>query len=172
MKTGIWLFLWSFFPMIAMAQGYRITGKIVEQASQRVLPGAGIIVTNSTDSADQHAGTSDLQGNFSFGGLRPKAAYRLKLTMIGFQDLDTVIVMNNNVNVGKIPMKQTPHLLEEVVVQGQAPPAVQKGDTTELNASAFKVNQDANAQELVEKKCLASPLRMVQSKLMEKMLRE
>lgn len=151
MKTGTWLLIWLLFPMIAMAQGYRITGKVIEQTSQRVLPGAGIILTNSTDSADQHAGTSDLQGNFSFGGLRPQTAYRLKLTMIGFQDVDTVIVLNNNVNLGRILMKQTPHLLEEVVVQGQAPPAVQKGDTTEMNASAFKVNQDANAQELVEK---------------------
>ncbi len=41
--------------------------------------------------------------------------------------------------------------LQEVIVQGQTPPVKQKNDTLEYSASAFKVNPDANADDIIKK---------------------
>ncbi|MES2691277.1 MAG: TonB-dependent receptor [Bacteroidota bacterium] len=41
--------------------------------------------------------------------------------------------------------------LKEVNITGKIPPVVQKGDTTEMSANAYKTNPDANAEDLVTK---------------------
>ena len=41
--------------------------------------------------------------------------------------------------------------LGDVTVIAKAPPARQKGDTTEFSASQFKVNPDATAEDLIKK---------------------
>ena len=48
-------------------------------------------------------------------------------------------------------MTQIPIQLGEVDIEGSPPPAVQKADTTEFNAGAFKTNPDALAEDLVGK---------------------
>jgi flagellar basal body P-ring protein FlgI len=41
--------------------------------------------------------------------------------------------------------------LATVVITARVPPARQKGDTLEINASQFKVNPDATAEDLARK---------------------
>src|SRR5690606_558610 len=52
---------------------------------------------------------------------------------------------------GRLALAEDDVLLGEVEVVEKAPAAVQKGDTTEFNARAFKTNPDANAEDLVTK---------------------
>src|SRR5690606_10182788 len=63
----------------------------------------------------------------------------------------TVQVGSQAVSLGKISMKEDTKVLSEFSVEGKIPLAVQKNDTTEYNADAYKVNTNANAQDLIEK---------------------
>ncbi|MCZ8286224.1 MAG: TonB-dependent receptor, partial [Bacteroidia bacterium] len=53
--------------------------------------------------------------------------------------------------MGTISLSQNSTILKEVLVEGKAPLATQNGDTTSFNSSAYKVNKDASAEDLVGK---------------------
>lgn len=133
------------------AQGVKVTGKIADMA-QKTLPGVGIIITNANDSTQKRLTTTDADGNFVVAGLRSNTTYKLKTSYLGFNEFTRQFdTKNNTVNIGILTLKPQSHLLNEVVVDGQKTPVVQKGDTTEMSASAYKVNVDATAQDLVQK---------------------
>ena len=52
-------------------------------------------------------------------------------------------------NVGMINL--LPEVLEEVVITAKPPLIIQKGDTTEFNANALKVPEDAELEDLLKK---------------------
>jgi hypothetical protein len=62
-----------------------------------------------------------------------------------------IAISGKDLNLGIIDIVPESKILNEVVVQGQGPTAVQKGDTTEMSSSAYKTNPDANAEDLVKK---------------------
>jgi hypothetical protein len=134
------------------AQEARITGKIVEKVKQDPLVGVYVILTNTQDSTHKQIAVTDNAGNFSINDLRIGATYKLSATYVGYKKLTKIITIHDEIeNVGTISLGEASQNINEVVIKGQAPPAIQKGDTTELNASAFKVNPDANAQDMVQK---------------------
>src|SRR5690606_15896478 len=55
------------------------------------------------------------------------------------------------INLGKITMRELSQSLDEVVVSATQVRGEQKGDTTAFNADAYKVNPDANAEDLIKK---------------------
>src|SRR5690606_29923683 len=57
----------------------------------------------------------------------------------------------DTLNVGTIFIQSNTTTLSTVVLQGRTPPSVQKGDTSEFRANAFKTNPDASAEELLQK---------------------
>lgn len=63
-------------------------------------------------------------------------------------------MQDSSKDLGTIAVSRQAKLLGEVVVKVAAPPVKQKTDTLEYAASAFKVNPDANAEDMI-KKCLA-----------------
>jgi hypothetical protein len=56
-----------------------------------------------------------------------------------------------NVDLGNVNLPRTSKQLAGVVVTSTIPPAVQKGDTVQFNASQYKVNPDATSEDLVRK---------------------
>lgn len=145
------LMLFTSLAVWANGQAVRLTGKVVDE-KQKTMPGVGIKVTNSKDTTEKHLTASDNNGNFSVSGLRPNSSYVVRATFIGFGDVvRQVNTLNNTLNIEVLVMQPKAQLLDEVIVEGQRTPVVQKGDTTEMSAAAYKVNPDANAQELVQK---------------------
>jgi hypothetical protein len=137
--------------VVLNAQGVKVTGKIVD-GGQKTLPGVGIIITNAKDSTQKRLSTTDVDGNFEIAGLKSNVTYNLKTSYLGFSVLTRQFdTKNSSVDLGSLTLKQESKLLNEVVVDGQKTPVVQKGDTTEMSASAYKVNVDATAQDLVQK---------------------
>ena len=59
--------------------------------------------------------------------------------------------MKSQDNIGTISLKPTATSLGGVEIKGTAERAEQKGDTTQYNAAAFKVTQDATTEDLVKK---------------------
>lgn len=134
----------------AFSQGYRVTGMITDKTDKQPVIGAYVYLSDANDSTQRVATTSDVNGKFTFTGLKKKS-YRLTIQSINYQRETRVLTLKNQVtDLGTILLSVESKVLQAVVVTGQGT-AVQKGDTTVMTADAFKVNVDANAEDLVKK---------------------
>lgn len=133
----------------AMAQGYRITGMVVDAADQP-LPGATVRLL---DAGGEELGgqVTTPQGRFGF----PRVAagnWVLEFSFLGYEPLrQDIEVMDKDLNLGRIRLTESAVLLEGVEVREKAPIATQNEDTIQYNANAFKVMKDASAEDLVGK---------------------
>jgi hypothetical protein len=94
---------------------------------------------------------SDSKGRFQFSGLAP-ATYTATISSGGYDLVDkTVVPTAATNNLGTILVPKKSKGLAGVTIVAKATPAQQKGDTVQYNASAFKVNGDANTQDLIKK---------------------
>lgn len=94
---------------------------------------------------------ADTKGFFEVTDLNP-GNYTVSFSFTGFDPAEKAITITNaSVDLGEVLMFRKLKTLGDVTVVGRTPPARQKGDTTELNASAFKVNPDASAEDLIKK---------------------
>jgi len=94
---------------------------------------------------------TEADGKFIFSNLE-KGFYRLKIQYLGYETINQRIrLFEGSIDLGSISLKESSTNLGEVKIEGKIPPVVQKGDTTQYDASGFKTNSDASAQDLVTK---------------------
>ncbi len=94
---------------------------------------------------------TEADGKFIFSNLE-KGFYRLKIQYLGYETINQRIrLFEESIDLGSISLKESSTNLGEVKIEGKIPPVVQKGDTTQYDASGFKTNSDASAQDLVTK---------------------
>jgi len=149
-KLNILGFLVLFIPLTANAQNHRISGILVDADDRQPIIGAFITACNLKDTTECVSITSDTNGKFTISGLR-KTGYRLTIQSISYTRFtQNITVTQAMTSLDTIGLAVDRKVLKEVVVVGQGT-AVQKGDTTIMAASAFKVNPDANAEDLVKK---------------------
>ena len=135
----------------SIAQNVEVKGRLVDANDQSALIGANVLLINSVDSTLRYGVVADTLGAFLFKNI-PVAGYRLIASFIGYISYDQRINLRRvSPDLGKIQLKPDAQLLKDVIVKGVADRVEQKGDTVIYNASAFKVNKDANAQDLLEK---------------------
>ncbi len=133
------------------AQLSSLTGRIIDPSDNSPLTGANVLV-NDASGKTVKAGISDENGEFTVRGLQTGTAYTLSISYVGYKTLEKKITINGDMlKAGDLGLEKKPSELEEVSVTGTVPPAVQKGDTIEYNADAFKTNPDAEAEDLVKK---------------------
>ncbi|MDQ3290503.1 MAG: outer membrane beta-barrel protein [Bacteroidota bacterium] len=148
MKILFTLFL-TVVTLQVFGQTYLLEGTIVDAKDNSVLPGASVLLTRLPDSV-QSVVISNTAGKFAFQ-IHP-GRYHLKISFLSYQALQQDITIGNtSISLGAIALSSDTRQLKEVQVIGKTPTSVQKGDTTELNARAFKTNPDANADDLVQK---------------------
>jgi len=136
---------------IAAAQDARIAGSLINSVDQQSLPGATVKLTSLNDSTQFRYTTSGLQGEFEFSKLR-KGPYRLEVTYVGFENFRKNVMAGNKAqDIGKLELIPAATNLGGVLITGTTERAEQKGDTTQYNSSAFKVQQDATTEDLVKK---------------------
>lgn len=130
---------------------YRLTGIVMDKSSKSPIIGGIVILKETADSTKQYSALTDNNGRFVINSLQGKA-YRLHVQNMSYQKIILpVVISKKDLNLGIIDMEPASKELNEVVVVGQGPAAVQKGDTTEMSSSAYKTNPDANAEDLVKK---------------------
>lgn len=128
-----------------------IKGKIIEDASKLPLESATVYLTSAKDSTIIDYTISDKNGNFSLSTKKITKPVLLKVSFMGFEDYTQEITeLSVNKDFGVLNIKDQPNSLDEVVVQGQAPPVRIKQDTLEFNASSFKVRPDSNVEALLK----------------------
>ncbi|WP_128548327.1 TonB-dependent receptor [Larkinella soli] len=134
----------------AFAQTNQLRGTITDERS-RPLVGVNVMLINQKDSTDRLGTVTDTAGVFQFSNL-PVQPYQLRASYIGFNDYTrTVMVLGEGLDLGLIRLVEGARQLKEVKVVGKLPTAEQKGDTLQFNANAFKVNRDAQAEDLLKK---------------------
>ena len=149
MKKYLLLLLPVFCTAAAYAQEFPVFGTVVDAQDEAPLAGAHISLAARADGAVQ-AAVSDETGRFRLS-VKP-GAYELKITFLGFQAYTReVVVENGPVRAGRLALEEEALNLQEAVVKDKLPPAALKGDTTQFNAGAYKVNPDASAENLIKK---------------------
>ncbi|WP_019987647.1 TonB-dependent receptor [Rudanella lutea] len=136
---------------LSLAQQIGSVRGTVTDPKGEALIGVTVRLVAQTDSSLQRGAVTDVSGQFLVENV-PTGAYRLLATFIGFTPVSqTVQVDSGRVQLPTIQLSETARELNEVVVKGKTLTAEQKGDTLQFNANAFKVNRDAQAEDLVRK---------------------
>jgi hypothetical protein len=135
----------------AWTQPARVQGKVVERKTHQPLTGAHIKLINSSDSTQTFLTTSSATGSFTFDNVA-RGLYRLEVSHIACAKLiKSIRIDAANTDVGELALTENIIPLGEVVSEVKTPTAVQKSDTSEFNARAYKINPDAVAEDLVAK---------------------
>ncbi|MBL7927022.1 MAG: outer membrane beta-barrel protein [Bacteroidia bacterium] len=135
-------------PFFALGQ-YTISGKITDTKNEP-LPGAAIALLNPNDSSVTTGTVTNLDGDFKIEKIKSQL-YLIKVSYLGFGDFYKKQFINADLNLGNITLSDKAALLKDAQVVGDVLPAKLIGDTMQFNADAYKVNKDANAEDLVTK---------------------
>lgn len=129
-----------------------VRGRVLDGKDQSPLIGANAVLIHLPDSV--RTGTAvGSDGSFEISGVAP-GRYLFSASFIGYKEQRQPLTVPEGgapVAVGTVAMQAGGVALKTVVVTGQAVQAVQHGDTTSLNARAFKTNPDATAGDLITK---------------------
>lgn len=132
------------------AQTITIKGRILDETKQPAI-GASVLLLNPVDSILVKGTVTDIDGNYMLQS-EPQRRYILKIMSLGYKDIiRPLTVANDSIFMSPISLSQNSTSLKEVVVEAKIPLATQNGDTTSFNSSAYKVNKDATAEDLVGK---------------------
>lgn len=127
-----------------------LTGVLKDAKDNSTLIGASAILLHN-DSSLYKGNTSDVDGVFIIHEIA-KGSYIFKVSYLGYTDyFQKIDISSDTLKLPTIRLKSSSQQLKDVVISTTAPTAVQKGDTTQYNASSYKTNPDANAEDLVTK---------------------
>lgn len=129
--------------------GQKITGSLIDRETKEPLTGAHLQLFRLPDSTiTDHI--SDAMGNFLIERVK-RGKYILEVSYIGFEKLTKEFTVSGDLDLGSLALESSTIQIEGVEVKGESIMAVQKGDTTQFNAAAFKTNPDATTQDLLKK---------------------
>jgi hypothetical protein len=139
------------FVLISHSQ--TIKGKLVDLVDSRPLAGATLTLSSAKDSLQSKFAVSDSSGVFRFDNL-DFDTYFVQVAFIGYEKYRQLATINDStpsLDLGTIFVPKTSTTMTGITVTAKTPPAQQKGDTIQYNASQFKVNPDATVEDLVKK---------------------
>ncbi|MEM8891256.1 MAG: carboxypeptidase-like regulatory domain-containing protein, partial [Bacteroidota bacterium] len=146
MKKFLLIILLLSLAATAFGQAPTLRGTVLNATDQPVL-GAKVLLKNATH---EEGVLTDEKGSFRFV-TTPSGTYTLSIEMFG------TLEHSQEVKITPVPQKlpaiklTKSYNMDEVAIEREVTPAIQKGDTTEYNAGAFKTNPDATAEDLVTK---------------------
>ncbi len=139
----------------AFAQNRIITvsGRVVEEDTKEPVEMATVQLLALPDSTQAAGVTTQKQGAFTLPKVKA-GKYVLKISYIGFISQIIPLQLSEKTStkdVGVIALQSDAVMLSEAVITAEAPPVTVKADTTEYNASAYRVAEGAMLEELVKK---------------------
>ncbi|HAY34278.1 MAG TPA: hypothetical protein DCY06_09080, partial [Bacteroidetes bacterium] len=133
------------------SQTFVVKGSVKDANDRHSLMGANIALKPIREDMNAIFTTSNTNGNFEINSV-PQGRYIIEITFLGYETFqDTVRPRQRPVIEYNVLLQPSFVQLDQVTVTGQAIAAEQKGDTVQFNARAFKVNPDANAEDLITK---------------------
>ena len=151
------LILMFLFPITLFAQQrVDVTGKTLVVSNngegQEVLPYTNILVLEAGDSTLVKGVMSDAGGNFRLSfHAKKESPYLLKVSYIGMKpEFRALNTGKTKIHVGNIVLTEGLEL-SEVVVTAPIKEGELVGDTTVINADAYRIPEGSNLEELVKK---------------------
>lgn len=151
------LILMFLFPITLFAQQrVDVTGKTLVVSNngegQEVLPYTNILVLEAGDSTLVKGVMSDADGNFRLSfHAKKESPYLLKVSYIGMKpEFRALNTGKTKIHVGNIVLTEGLEL-SEVVVTAPIKEVELVGDTTVINADAYRIPEGSNLEELVKK---------------------
>lgn len=127
-----------------------LSGKVEDASNNNEVSNATIKLSRADSSGLPLFAVSNSQGAFTFNNV-PHGSYILSITSVGYSEFKKeVILSGQKTNMGTISLLKTAEILSTVVINN-TPPVRQKGDTLDYSANQFKVNPDANSEDLIKK---------------------
>ncbi len=128
-----------------------IAAAIEDDTDKKPVKGATVTLMLRKDSTVISRTVSDSAGNFIFSNLAPDS-FIVKAEALDYQDLWIFIFLKPGDNdLGSYSMYRQGKDLQNVTLVSKTPPVSQKDDTLQYNASQFKVNPDATAEDIIKK---------------------
>ncbi|MDI1305361.1 MAG: hypothetical protein PSX42_11035, partial [bacterium] len=140
------LFLFSFS---AFSQKANLSGVLTDGSEKKPVYNSVIALLTPIDSILYKFTRSDKEGNFNLKNVKA-GNYILMTAHSQYADyVDAIIVNENEKNLGTIALISKIKLLREVIIKKGSIRI--KGDTTSYRAGDFKVDANANVEELLKK---------------------
>ncbi len=152
-KTLLALLTILLFSYSAFSQTNSAKGTIADLSANAKLHNATISVLNAKDSTLYKFTRAATDGNFSFGQMK-NGSFILLVTYPEYADFVNKFTLdsaNKSIDFKVIDMKTKAKLLNEVIIKGQAAAIKIKGDTTEFNAAAYKIQPNDRVEDLLKK---------------------
>ena len=139
------------FALPAMAQTGKVSLSLVDSSTKKGVMGAVIEVYPTSNPDKRRHYTTGMDGKTQISGLA-YGEYVMTATFLGYEDFTkTFRLSGENLNLGKLQMKESTTRIETVVKEVKSLRASQSGDTLSYNAGAFKVSNDSDVEGLLKK---------------------
>lgn len=152
MKCFLMLLICMLFFNQAKSQG-SIEGIVMDSTLNNVLPSVTISVYDSRDSSLLKYSLTDHHGFFNIKDLPSNKELNMRISCIGYRETFLNFSFSDKSlikKLGKLFLLKAENIIEEVVVS-RLPPVRMNGDTLEFNASAFNLDSNAVAEDLLRK---------------------
>ncbi|MCU0469612.1 MAG: carboxypeptidase-like regulatory domain-containing protein, partial [Arcicella sp.] len=119
-----------------------ISGEVQDILTQKPLKNAYVSLINMQDSTKKRSVPTNNLGKFKFSSVL-KGSFSLRVSFVGFVEYRQNIKIDSDtlVEIPTIFLEESSKELNEVKVVGQVAATIQKVDTVQFNAKAFKVNR-------------------------------
>ncbi|MHB1277370.1 MAG: outer membrane beta-barrel protein [Bacteroidia bacterium] len=144
------LFFFIFLGFHSYSQSYTFSGIVRDQGDKEPIIGVNVVLRLLQDTTQFYGASTALNGSFEIQEV-PAGRYRVELSFLGYKTKKFPIRLFTNLRMDTLTLVEDTELLEETVIQADALPVKQNGDTTEYSADAFKTNPDADGSDLVKK---------------------
>lgn len=138
---------------IAFAQRGTIGGVLFDTLAKQPVANATISLLQKKDSSLVSFTMSDNNGSFEMSNII-NGEYNLMITHVNYHNTYRSVKVDDKakeINLGRIVMNDLSKVLDEVVVTNDAPPITLVGDTVQYNAGSFKVQPNANVEDMLKK---------------------
>ncbi len=154
MRVILLLLISFLFYQCATAQKNGIVkGVAFDTLSKRPVAAATVSLLDKKDSSLVSFSMTDDAGRFEFKDIH-NGTYRLLITHVNFHNNNKVFSISDDnkiADLGNIVMTDKSKMLDEVIVQSEAPPVTLINDTVQYNAGSFKTAPNANVEQLLKK---------------------
>jgi len=130
-----------------------VKGIAFDTLSKQPVANATITLLQKKDSSLISFTMTDNSGRFQLTGIA-NGEYRILITHVNYHNTNKFFKIEEGkkeADLGTVVLHDAKKTLEEVVVVGEAPPVTLIGDTVQYHAGAFKVQPNANVEDLLKK---------------------
>lgn len=151
-KLLLLIFISMFCAHSSFAQQKTISGKVIDTFNKETLEYATVTVLRASDSVLLGFARTNSEGNFSLK-IAEEKKYLVLVSCPGFADYIDAISPSSSpaLPLGNIVLFTREKLLTEIMVHQKRGAMIIKGDTTEYIADSFKVDANANVEDLLKK---------------------